>query len=148
MNTACSFLLTRLGAFWGIGLLQLLQNLVRSAYVRDGTADAPIYLNPVVIDDQRGPQCNVLATVAFGVQQAILADDLGIRIAEDGQLALSRVLPDFACMGGVIDADSHNPRILRIEVWLSLRELAQLLYAEWSPVSAIEIQHYSVSALR
>jgi len=48
----------------------------------------------------------------------------------------------------VIDADRNQLRIEFVEIGLSLRELAQLLDAERSPVSAIEIKHNFVSLLR
>ena len=48
----------------------------------------------------------------------------------------------------VIGADRNQLRIEFVEIGLSLRELAQLLDAERSPVSAIEIKHNFVSLLR
>ena len=85
--------------------------------------------------------------MAFAVQQAILADDLCARIAYNGRVMMRNLVPHFARMLLVIDADRNQLRIEFVEIGLSLRELAQLLDAERSPVSAIKEQHDFVTAL-
>jgi hypothetical protein len=61
---------------------------------------------------------------------------------------MSGIVPNLTRVRFVIDADSDHASIDRIEIRFPLRELAQLLYAEGSPVSAVEVQHDFASALR
>jgi hypothetical protein len=61
---------------------------------------------------------------------------------------MSGIVPNLTRVRIVIDANSDYSSIDRIEIGFPLRELAQLLYAEGSPVSAVEVQHDFVSALR
>lgn len=82
------------------------------------------------------------------MEQAILPDHLRIGIAKDGHFVMNSVVPNLARMCLIIDADSDHSSIDRVEIRFPLRELAQLLYAEGSPVSAVEVQHDFVSTLR
>src|SRR5579864_7044164 len=85
--------------------------------------------------------------MSFRVQKTVFTNHLCIRIAEDREFALRHIFPDFARVGLVIHADSYDARLLCFEIRFSLRELAQLLHAEWSPVSTVEVQHYFMPAL-
>jgi hypothetical protein len=74
------------------------------------------------------------------MQQPILADYLGPRIAEDNELVADLFVPNQMGMFLIVDADGYQPCFGLFEFVTVLRELAQLANAERSPVAAIENQ--------
>jgi hypothetical protein len=57
------------------------------------------------------------------------------------------LFPDLPRMLLIIDTNGNQLSIYFVEVGFPLRELAQLLDAEGSPVSAIEVKHDLVASL-
>ena len=82
------------------------------------------------------------------MEQPVFPNDLRIRVAEHCEVAVCDIVPHLAGMRQVVNADCDYMRILGVKIALPLRELAQLLDAERSPVSAIEIENNLVASLR
>jgi len=75
------------------------------------------------------------------MQQPVLPNHARPGIAEDDELAAGLLVPDKVGIFLIVHADRHQARFRMFEFIGMLRELAQLAYAERSPVSAIEHQH-------
>src|SRR5262245_58972628 len=81
------------------------------------------------------------------MQQSILPNHIDAGIAEHSHVLVRDVLPDFPAMRFVINADRDHLCVLSVKVSLPLRELAQLIHAEGSPISTVEKQHNSTAML-
>ena len=114
------------------------QNVRRFGNVGDSFAHAPPKLRALCVDQYGGSDSDVGVAFAIGVEQAVLADHLGPGVAEDGELFLDSLFPDRVGVLDVIHADGNQVRVELIEVGFVPRELAQLDYAERSPIAAVE----------
>ena len=126
---------------------QFSQNLIRRSHVGNRATHLAKHLCSILIKDERRSQRDVLVLVPLGMEQALFAFDFRSRIAQNDEVTMGSILPDFARVVQIIHADRHYARVLRVEVWFSLRELAQLLHTEGSPIAAIKVQNNFVPAL-
>jgi hypothetical protein len=69
-------------------------------------------------------------------------------IAQNGELSVHDVLPDFQRVLAVVNANSDQMCVERFELSYVPRELAQLACAVGSPVSAVEDQEHALAAQR
>ena len=128
-------------------LLQLRENLVGCSDVGNRTAHLAKHFLAILIDDECSSKGDIFVLVSLRVEQTIFAYDGSAWVAKNCDVAMGRIFPNLARVILVVHADGHHPRILGVEVRFSLRELAQLLYAEGSPVAAIKVQNNFVPAL-
>jgi len=82
------------------------------------------------------------------MHQAIGPNHAGTGIAQDGELAVYDVLPDFQRVSTVVNANSYQTCVEGFELFCVLCELAQLACAVRSPVSTIEDQEHTLAAQR
>src|SRR5260370_22289237 len=72
-----------------LGVFDLVESFIYGRDVGDGLTDAPPLLNVTRINEQSGAEGDVLVSMAGGVKQTALADDLSSRIAQDHDFPLS-----------------------------------------------------------
>ena len=71
-----------------------------------------------------------------------------LELGQDGKVVLRNFVPNLLRVLLVVGTDGHQASVQLIEITFLLRELAHLLHAERSPVSAIEIDHHPPAPLR
>ena len=128
-------------------LLQFSQNLVRRSHIRNRATHLTKHLITILIDDERRSKGDVFVLISLRMEQTIFADDSRAGVAQNCEVAMGGILPNLARVVLIVHAQRNDPRILCVKVRFSLRELAQLLYAERSPIAAIKVQNNLVAAL-
>ena len=102
------------------------------------TDSAPTFL-AIHIHEKSCVQCNVISAYACSrVQDTIGTDYPSSRITQDRILPVCDLLPYLSCMRGIVSADGYDSCVECSKLLLVLRELAQLMCAIGSPISAIE----------
>src|SRR5260370_27530648 len=129
-----------------LGLFDLVESFIYGRDVGDGVTYEPRLLNATRINKQSGAEGDVLGSMAGGVKQTVLADDLSSRIAQDHDLPLRGLVPNVLGMLLVIHTDGHYLHTL-LKIGSSLRQTAQLRHAVRSPVATVEIQQDPRSTL-
>jgi hypothetical protein len=81
------------------------------------------------------------------VHQAVGANDSGIGIAQDGELAVCNLFPHHAHLLAVVNADRYQASVEGLGLLCMPRELAQLGGAIGSPVPAIKDQQDALTVL-
>src|SRR5260370_10170844 len=122
-----------------LGLFDLVESFIYGRDVGDGLTDAPPLLNATRINKQSGAQGDVLGSMAGGVKQTVLADDLSSSNAQDHDLPLRGLVPNVLGMLLVIHTDGHYLHTL-LKIGNSLRPTPQLRHAGRSPAATVDIQ--------
>src|SRR5260370_20753325 len=126
--------------FPSFGWWDPLQDVVDTGNIRDGfTRTAPAF-DALFIDKDRSPNRNVLTIGPGCVQQAVVADDLRPRIAQDRKVMFCDFFPYLTSMLHVIHTQGDDLRLPFVEFLLVPRELARLSLAIRSQVPAIDDQ--------
>lgn len=92
----------------------------------------------LLIEQVGGADGDVFVALTMRVQQAVLADYDCAGVAENWKLAVDFFVPDQMRVFLIVDTDGGQASVKRVEVRLVLRELAQLVYTERSPVATVE----------
>lgn len=123
------------------------KDLIHARSLHYVAADSSPEFHAIFVEKHGCSDRDIFPFVSLRVQQSKLRRHLRPWIAKHRELAIYFLFPDLLRVFHVVAAERDDPDVQLVKLLRMLRELAQLVYAERSPVATIEHQQHLMSVL-